>query len=1032
VPEADFSTSSQDSFVGGLLAHLPVGILIYRVVDADDPGALRLLQANEAAGRLLGTDPALFIDRTIREMTPALLETPVPRLLLDAARSDGVVDIDEVEYEDDRIRHGIYRGRAFPLPDQCVGVVFEDVTEQVEMQRAYERQAFRFRAIFDATFQFIGLLRPDGTLLEANSTALDFAGLEQEDVIGKPFWECHWWTHSEKVQRELKEAVRLAASGEFVRYNVQVRGRGDQRATIDFSLKPVFSGDRVTLLLPEGRDVSDLVSAQQAIKRLQQRTERILNSAGEGIVGIGQSGLVTFANEAAGSLLGPRPDSLTGRPHHEVLKHIDEDGKRPSVLPVDRVLARERTRRVWNAWFVRDDGEPFPVEYIVTPLRESGRTGAVVVFRDVSERFEAERALRISEARHRAVIEAMNEGVVLQDASGTILASNQAAQRILGLTEETITGKTSMDPDWNVVDADGNPLPGDRHPAMVALRTGEPVVNFVQGVTRPTGEVAWILVNSSPILNEQGEVEAVATTFTDVSEERRTEEVLRASEDRQRTLLSTLEEGVVLLSPTGGVLMANPAAERMLEFEENEPPALFRRRRTVFRDDGTPFAPEDLPHVRAMRTGRTQRGVIAGIQHADGEILWVSVNAQPVASNSDPDGSAGVVLSLTDITEQRAAEHELRENERQLRSAQQIANLGGWRYDMVEDRISWSDELFRIFGFDPGTFEPTLATYLERIHPEDQEGMQDVINEAIAERKPYEIVHRIVRPSGEIRYLHGRGEPVMDMQGNVVGLQGTGQDITEQQRARDALQRYARELEESNAELEQFAYVASHDLQEPLRMVSSFLQLLQRRYADQLDDTADEYIRYAVDGAKRMQRLIQDLLAYSRVGTRGKPFQRIDLNITVDEVLEDLQAAIQESGAEIIVDPLPTLEADPTQMRQLLQNLVGNALKFRADGQPVVRVSGKRVKDDGRTAWRIAVQDNGIGIAEEHSDRIFQIFQRLHTRDEYAGTGIGLAICRKIVERHGGRIWLDSNLGRGTTFYFTIPVRRDRLDDASI
>ena len=253
--------------------------------------------------------------------------------------------------------------------------------------------------------------------------------------------------------------------------------------------------------------------------------------------------------------------------------------------------------------------------------------------------------------------------------------------------------------------------------------------------------------------------------------------------------------------------------------------------------------------------------------------------------------------------------------------------------------------------------------------------------------------------------------------------------VVERERARRSLERYAAQLKERNAELEQFASIASHDLQEPLRMVSSFLQLLQRRYADQLDATADEYIEYAVDGAKRMQVLIQDLLAYSRVGTRGKAFKPVDMNRTVETVLTDLGPALEEVDADVEVEPLPTVSADETQMRQLLQNLVANAVKFSGEATPAVRVWAERVREEDRAAWRFAVSDNGIGIEAHHGDRVFQIFQRLHTRDEYEGTGIGLAVCKKIVERHGGRIWFESKSGTdyagsgGTTFYFTLPLR---------
>jgi PAS domain S-box-containing protein len=255
--------------------------------------------------------------------------------------------------------------------------------------------------------------------------------------------------------------------------------------------------------------------------------------------------------------------------------------------------------------------------------------------------------------------------------------------------------------------------------------------------------------------------------------------------------------------------------------------------------------------------------------------------------------------------------------------------------------------------------------------------------------------------------------------GKLTGAVVSFRDVTERQRAAQALADKARELARSNTELEQFAYVASHDLQEPLRMVSSYTQLLARRYKGKLGSDAEEFITYAVDGATRMQRLIQDLLAYSRVGTKGREFVPTDCEVLLDRVLRDLRVAIEESGAVVTHDPLPIVRVDESQIGQLLQNLIGNAIKFCTQEPPLVHVSGKR---NGK-AWIFSIQDNGIGIDPQYAERIFVIFQRLHKREEYPGTGIGLAVCKKIVERHGGRIWVESNSDKGATFYFTIPAQ---------
>jgi len=226
----------------------------------------------------------------------------------------------------------------------------------------------------------------------------------------------------------------------------------------------------------------------------------------------------------------------------------------------------------------------------------------------------------------------------------------------------------------------------------------------------------------------------------------------------------------------------------------------------------------------------------------------------------------------------------------------------------------------------------------------------------------------------------------------------------------------AKELERSNMELQQFAYVASHDLQEPLRTIASFTQLLAKRYSDKLDDKAREFINFAVDGSKRMQTLINDLLTYSRVGTQGNPFAATRCDAMLDRILKNLKVGIESSGAVITRDPLPVVIGDEGQLAQLFQNLLTNAMKFRGAGVPRIHISAT---PEG-TKWKFMVRDNGIGISPEHQDRIFVIFQRLHTKTQYPGTGIGLAISKKVVERHGGRIWIEPTPGGGSTFCFTV------------
>jgi len=235
--------------------------------------------------------------------------------------------------------------------------------------------------------------------------------------------------------------------------------------------------------------------------------------------------------------------------------------------------------------------------------------------------------------------------------------------------------------------------------------------------------------------------------------------------------------------------------------------------------------------------------------------------------------------------------------------------------------------------------------------------------------------------------------------------------------AKRELEEIASKLKVSNKELEQFAYVASHDLQEPLRMVTSFTQLLERRYKGQLDEDADEYMGFIIEGSKRMKYLIDDLLEFSRLNTQAREFESVLLEITLEDVLRNLKASIKENNAQITHDPLPNIMGDQSQINQLLQNLIANAIKFHGDEPPEIHISTQQVGNE----WIFAISDKGIGIDPEHQEQIFGIFKRLHTREEYEGTGIGLSICKRIVERHNGKIWVESEPGKGSTFYFTIP-----------
>jgi len=392
-------------------------------------------------------------------------------------------------------------------------------------------------------------------------------------------------------------------------------------------------------------------------------------------------------------------------------------------------------------------------------------------------------------------------------------------------------------------------------------------------------------------------------------------------------------------------------------------------------------------------------------RRADG--TWIDAEMNRRTLRNKQGKATGFIVVARDVTERRRADERFRVLCENSPIGLYIAQDGVFVYVNPQFEQYTGYSAAEILGARP----------LQLVVEEDRQGVRDKAVKMLKGESSGEYEFRIVNKAGHTRWIR---ETVVSTEYNGRrATLGNYIDITERKNAEAKQEETLAELARSNEELEQFAYVASHDLQEPLRMVSSFTQLLGQRYRGKLDADADEFMDYMLDGAGRMQGLINDLLAYSRVGRRGKPFEPADLNDICSRALANLQTAIDESGVTITVDQLPRLVVDQTQMGQLFQNLVGNAVKFRGEAAPKVRVACRREED----TWHFVVADNGIGIDPQYLERIFVIFQRLHGKAEYPGTGIGLAICKKIVERHGGRIWVESEPGKGSRFHFTIPQR---------
>ncbi len=659
------------------------------------------------------------------------------------------------------------------------------------------------------------------------------------------------------------------------------------------------------------------------------------------------------------------------------------------------------------------------------------------------ERRMAEDALRESEARFRSMFSSAAIGIALVNLEGRYIETNPVFQNMLGYRPDELRHLTR----GQVTHPDDRDSAANRFTALVEGKRD--YYQAVKRYIRKGGQVVWLRLTISLVRGAGGEPQFSIEMIEDISEHKRLEEALQASEDRLRASYAAV--GQVMMTPDGKLLEVNRAYCEITGYDELE---LLRT------DIHSITHPNDRAmgaevHQRLLAGESTRFAVEKRYVRKNGSIATVLVSTSVVWN---ADGRPKALVSLVqDITERKRSERRLDVQYSVSRAlvnapsideaAQRILQavvealdwaVGAlWIVDPQDNRLhcfaTWHIPSLGVTEFEtvskrtvlqPGVGLPgRVLTAGEPVWVADVLRDQNFPRLRVAVREglhgafgfPIRGERGVL---GVIEILTRQAPPPDEELIQTVTALGNqiGQFIVRKQ-AEESLAERAADLARSNRELAQFAYVASHDLQEPLRMVSSFTQLLARRYRGKLDDDADEFISYAVDGASRMQVLINDLLAYSRVGTRGNLPVPTASDAALDRALDNLQTAIEESGAEVVREPLPSVMGDDAQLVQLFQNLLSNAMKFRGDRVPRVQI---RAEPAGKE-WIFSIRDNGIGIDPQYAEQVFVIFQRLHTRVEYPGTGIGLAICKKIVERHGGRIWVESEPGQGTTFFFALP-----------
>jgi PAS domain S-box-containing protein len=602
----------------------------------------------------------------------------------------------------------------------------------------------------------------------------------------------------------------------------------------------------------------------------------------------------------------------------------------------------------------------------------------------------------------RQMMDLLPAAIYTTDAEGRLTYFNPAAVKLSGRIPELGTDKWCVT--WKLFLPDGTPLPHDQCPMAVALKGGKAPNGIECVAERPDGTRFWFMPYPVALRDAGGRITGGINMLLDITERKNAE-----GEGARATLLlgaivDSSDDAIISKNLDGVITSWNKAAERLFGYTADE--AIGKSVTILIPPDRL----EEEPKILALlRRGERVDHFETVRRRKDGALVDISLTISPVKD------ALGTIIGASkiarDISERKRNEMAMLASERRFRQLADAMPQIVWTADADGSVDYYNERWYEFTGFSRNTFgdvswEPVL-------HPDDLQRCREAWQAAVRSGKPYSIEYRFWdRRERRWRWFMGRALPIRDAETRILKWFGSCTDIDEQKRVQDDLRR-------ANEDLEQFAFSASHDLQEPLRTVKIYSELLAKRYGDRLDGDALQLMRYLRGGATRMETLLRDLLTYTQMTKFEGCDETADANETLEAALLSLAAAVSQSGARITADPLPSLSVHATHLQQLFLNLIGNALKYRSpERPPVVHVTAERQNK----YWMFAISDNGIGIDPEYKENIFGLFKRLHTSDEYSGTGIGLAICQRIVDRYHGRIWVESEAGQGSIFRFTLPV----------
>ncbi|HKN77493.1 MAG TPA: PAS domain S-box protein [Candidatus Acidoferrum sp.] len=740
--------------------------------------------------------------------------------------------------------------------------------------------------------------------------------------------------------------------------------------------------------------------AEEALRDSEEKYRRLVQGVQDyAILMLGPQGEIRSWNPGSERMTGCKFEEVAGKNYSRFFSPEDIARGRPEE--VLRMAAATGSYED-QGMRVRKNGARFLVRTTYTASRDlaGNLRGFSVVSRDLSRGSE-------SDAKYRGLLEAAPDAMVVVNQGGEIVLLNVQAEKQFGYSRDELVGQKVK----NIIPegfaerliADGTRSAADALAQQIG--TGIELIAL-----RKNGSEFPIEIMLSPLESAEGTL--VTAAIRDISVRRAAENHLAQMEGRYRGLLEAAPDAMVVVNQGGEIVLLNVQAEKQFGYSRDELvgqkvkniiPEGFAERLIA---DGTRTAAEAL----AQQIGT---GIELIARRKNGSEFPIEIMLSPLES---AEGTL-ITAAIRDISVRRAAEKHLAQMEGRYRGLLEAAPDAMVVVNQRGEIVLLNVQAEKQFGYSRDELVGQKVKniipegFAERLVADALRSVEDALAQQIGTG-----IELVARRKNKSEFpIEIMLSPLESAEGILVTA--AVRDITTRKKAEANLLNKMEELNRSNEELGQFAYIASHDLQEPLRMVASYTQLLSRRYKGKLDSDADEFIAFAVDGAGRMQRLIQDLLAYSRVGTKGKDLLDISSEEALQQALINLRGAIQEKGALVTHGPLPTVFADEMQLIQLFQNLIGNAIKYQNPGVPEVHISAGM---NGGKKWTFSVKDNGLGIDPQYFEKIFGMFQRLHKREEFAGTGIGLAICKKIVERHGGSISVESQPGQGSTFRFAL------------